>query len=925
MHQRQWEKIIFALLCLILLFAGVGILMVQWGMVQPSALFISTGLESVEVLLGNFFSGTGRLGQYTQNYLLFDRFVAGDIQLYPILNQWLGIFSWLLVLILATLLTLLKRNAFLLGAGLLVLLLTISGVNSLNIGGVGTNYGLVICLVTVLLPAALIHLFFENTSLGWRILIVMGAGLTGLGLLIYLARAPYPTVLFSENIFLMTMSMAAGFLIYTGQSMISGLYLILARLNQGVGIKIGWHFALLGTAYLALMGLMLLDITGSLNGWPLPPLELMLVLTGLVGYFDIHHKIRNSKQPYSFSWVGNLFYLTGFAICLLVVFKARLAFNTPMLDFVRHFFIYSQLGFGLLFFLYIWVNFSGIINSGTAIEKIVYKPPFFPYFHMRLGAVLSLLIFIVYADGIVAVQFSTSSTQLSADYYLAANRPVEATVLYENAFERYRRNQKALYASAQLYLDQNQPTLALNTLMRSFEENPQVRDIILLSELLEKRDRINEAIYYLEEGLKYYPSNAYLANNLGLIYHQMKRPDDALEVLGRMNGQTASQRLNRLGIKIMHGKGLEEGDEEAATLKEMVNLTAHANVMGKKTAIELPVDSISQVQDPVNRAMLRNHFTAMETGVAAGRFLEMVDTLLNDQNLLLSHEESVRESGLVLAYRAGRINELLRRLNGMAFRFKRNAGYYHAFAGYVFAREGDFKKAAASWNQAAFSGFARFTPAHLPYLYFGGMQDQALFVSGTQGVDFPEWMRFDDGQQLIGNDTVKFYQILADLPEMLGKELMPALNELESESHRAFLAKEMILKKGHWFEPEQLDALLDLASAQEFLVVDSDYLSAYVRQVKGLETTNGAQWSADPHNAYLTPMVLAAANDLADDEKRYALLQEASQFNKDPLLWIELVRYSRIIGMDQYASSNLAMMAEWIAPEDLLELQLENF
>ncbi|MFO7825238.1 MAG: hypothetical protein R6V72_14965 [Cyclobacterium sp.] len=926
MFQQIWRKTILIIVLIVLLLSGLGILMLELGGKTGPALAIVSGLEALTIPLDEFFTGTDYIGLNTQNFLLFDRFVAGEMQHYPGLTQWLGMIAWLMLLVYVCLITLLRRYAFLLAAGLLVFMLTISGVNSLNIGGVGTNYGLLICLVFLLVPAALIHLFFENLSLGLRTLLVFGSGIAGLVVLIYFANAPYPTLLFSENISLMAMAMAAGFLVYIGQSMVSGLYILLARLNRGVGIKIAWHFAILGTGYLMLLGLMLLDITGSLDGWPLPPFELLLPIVGLVGFLDVHYKIRSLPQPFAFPWVGKLFYLTGFAVCMLVIFKGKVSMNTPMLDFLHHIFVYSQLGFGLLFFLYIWVNFSSILNSGTAIERIVYKPPFFPYFHMRLGGVLSLLIFLVYADGIVAVQFSTSSTQLSADYYLASRRPVEAIVLYENAFERYRKNDKALYATAHLYLDQNQPTLALNTLVKSFEGNPQVPDILMLSALLEKRERVNEAIYYLEEGLKYFPSNPYLSNNLALIYHQMNRPDEALRVLEKMEGKSLTKELNLLGVKILHGKTMEDNDFDVSTLKERINLLAYINATGEEPPFGLPADSISHGHDPVNRAMLRNQLTSLQEGDNAAPYFQILDTLLNRPNLPLNEEENIRESGLVLEFRSGRVNELLRKLNGMAFRFNKNAGYYHAFAGWIFSREGDFKKAAIEWKQAALKGFTQFTPAHLPYLFFGGMEEEALFVSGTQGVDFPNWMRFDSDRQLVSNDTVKFYQILSKLPEMLGKELLPAMETLEGASNRAFLARELLLKKGHWFSDKELDALYALTQSQGIFRQESSFLSAYVDRIKGLSDAMGKSGrSSVAENAYFTPMVLAEIEKETDNEERYRLLQEASQFNRDPLLWIELVKYCRIIGLDQYASSNLALMAEWIGPEDLTELQLEYF
>src|SRR5690606_16408307 len=56
-------------------------------------------------------------------------------------------------------------------------------------------------------------------------------------------------------------------------------------------------------------------------------------------------------------------------------------------------------------------------------------------------------------------------------------------------------------------------------------------------------------------------------------------------------------------------------------------------------------------------------------------------------------------------------------------------------------------------------------------------------------------------------------------------------------------------------------------------------------------------------NAYWTPLVLMAMEQAKDNLEKYNILLEASDFNKDPLLWINLVKYSRLIGVDSYASS----------------------
>ncbi|MBI0401752.1 tetratricopeptide repeat protein [Cyclobacterium marinum] len=920
MRRTVWQNAFFFMFSAVLISAGLGILWVN----TLDTIDLVTYSEKINVPLESFQTISGMLEFEVQNFLLLDKFNPLPPQAFPKLTQVMGIGIWLLLLFFIVLLTLLKRQVFLIGAGFLILLLSISGVNSLNIGGIGTNYALAICLGFLLVPASVIHLFFNDViNLGLRLVLIIGLGLLGLAVLIYFSQAVSPTYLFSENIFLMALVMAAAFILYIGHSFVSGAYLILAKLNRDVGIKIGWHYAVISSLYLALVALFFLEVTGDWNKLYLPSFQFLLVLVGIVGYFDSYYKTKYFPQTYNEGWVGKAFYLGGFAVCLLVLFKAEISGNTPMFDFLHHVFAYSQLGFSVMFVLYIWVNFSAIINSGNAIEKIMYNPPFFPYFHMRLGGAIAFLILMVYAAGIIGIQFSTSSTHLSADYYYTTKRPIEASVLYENAFDRYRANDHALYALSNIYLDQNQPTLALKTLERSFEHNPQVKDILLLSRLLEKRSRTNEAVYCLEEGLKHYPGNPYLANNLALVYHGMNLPQKALTTLDRMDGFEEVGIQNRIGIKVTQGLPLEKNEEFVLSLKNTINLLAAKNSGYGLDGIDLD-QAYKEADNPLlRRSMIRNYLTRSERGFNDSFFQAELDSMLGQEISSLGVEQNLKESDLILKFKSGRINTLLTYLNGMAFRFSQDAGYYHAFAGWLLSDLGDFEKAAIEWKQAALKGYIKFTSAHLPFLYFGGMEEEAVFISGTQNVAFPKWMRFDTSGQLVSNDTVNLYKEMAKVATMQGKDLLPAVESLENEVNKGVLAKEIIKRKSHWLEEDEINTLLSYTEAYERSTGQHFLLKEYLQEIKGLTEESKNLSIREGFNPYLTPLVLASLGKVEGNEKRYELLQEACQFNKDPLLWITLVKYCRIIGLDQYASANLKLMGEWIDEDDLTELQLK--
>ncbi len=921
------KKIILLIPLLIIVGSIIGVTVLSF--LNSPNLPIATYVESekFDVPLENISTGTGEILLETQNHLLWSWFESLPPESYPAVSQLIGLLMWFLLMVFVVLITTLNRYAFLIGAGTLILLLSFSGVNALNIGGINTNYGLMICLFGLVLPAGVIHIFFDHWGFSKRLLTVFVSGIACFFALIYFSTSISPTLLFSENFSLLAMIITAGFSVYIGHAFISTLFTGLVALNQNIGIKISWHFSIFSTVYLVWIGLNFLVITGSISSIPLIPYQFLFILVGCLGYFEVNRKMQYISQPYDSPWTGRGLYLAGFGISLLVMFKADLTVNTPMADFMEHIFIYSQLGFGLLFYLYLMINFSPIINSGKAINQIMYKPPYFPYFHMRLGGLLTMLILLVYADGIIAIQFSTASTQTSADYYYSTSRPVEAGVLYDNAFERYRRNKKALNASAHLSLEQNQPTLALNTLTRSFNENPNPADILLLTGILKRSNKINDAIFYMEEGLKYFPNHSIMMNNLALFYHKINRADESMQYLEKMDSHQTAQLVNLTAIKTRYniGQGVEEGAPD--DLMARINRMAHLNRTGEKADFTLATDTIKNPDYPINRAMIRNQWTNAIDPLNTDQQFIVLDSLLANELMSLSNEEDIRESGLVLRYRAGHVNELLKQLNGMAFKFNRNAGYYHGFAAAVLTEQIDFKNAAIEWKQALEKGFSKFTPAHLPLLYFGGMENEAIFISGTYGVPFPSWMRFEENAKLVESDTIKYYRNLARLPEMLGSELFPALEEIQTPELCTDFVKALIFKKGHWLDDGELEYLKTLVPASDSGSLLKNYIEALKNKnlFDDLGVSNyggGDGWYR--RNAFLAPLILMGLDRLNSDEDRYSLLQEACQFNKDPLLWINLVKYSRIIGLDQYASSSLAMMSDWIGSEELIELQIEH-
>lgn len=868
----------------------------------------------------------------SENYLLFQNFKSLPPQVFPAFTLVFGTVIWFLLSLGIGLVSLFNRMQFILSMIFIIFLLTLTGVNGLHIGGLNTNLPTIILMTGFVLPAVLIHTFYSHWSASKRSAIIIPIAFLTMPLLVYLGGAVSGEVLVAEHMSMVGLVVSALFMMYNGHTVISSIYVFLAKLNKGVGLKISWHISIIFFIYLLFCIFLLLKITGNfLPDIPTPPVLILLILTGILGYFETGRKIQQISQPYFRPFIGKAIYLIGFSLTVWVYWKAEFSINRPMVDFMDHFFVYSQIAFSLLFYAYLFANFSGLMNKGAQVEKILFKPRFFAYYHMRIGALLAILSLVVYADGIIAVQFGTASTNVSADYYYATQRLREASILYENSWERYRRNEKALNAVAHISISQNQPTAAINTLVRGFENAPTVNDILLLSSALQMADKHPEALAVLEKGLSYYPENPYLVNNLALLFSQQNRGEEAYRLLNQIQDQKEVARANKIGLQAKHLVHYEEaishGDDPVARINQLALL----NIKGDTADFVFNIEEINDGSSIINRAVLRNQWSNLVEGDFREE-ISFIDTLLTEE-LAPSEVEQLRETRVIRSYQQDYINESLKYINGLAFQFPNSAGFYHAMAANILIGQLDFEKAAIELDQAEVKGFRNVQTKHLPILYFGGKEARTLEIAEKYQVPFPDWMEFDSGGDLVPNDTTIFFSHLAMLHMGVKKDFLAGLNEIQGQGFKSYFAYQILLRKSHWLGEEERDFIKKeaLKSSKISLLIDDLEEMIPVWGSKGADQITSMDTTLLPfrhlsasRNAYWTPMVFYAVDQSTDNLEKYNLLLEASDFNKDPLLWINLVKYSRIIGLDSYASGILGEMSQWVDPQTLEELQLQN-
>jgi hypothetical protein len=805
-----------------------------------------------------------------------------------------------------------KKFPFL-GAGVgWILLLTFCNVNGLNIGGLSANLPLLILLLATLVPTLSFHIWGSLAPFWMR---WMGIGLpvaSAIFTLIQLSPIPNPALYLAEQSLVLALGMSLAWIFWQGHGILSGLLVLISKTNKGLATNITWQFAGLSFLYLLLLFFMLLELKGEAN-LPFPtfsPLFLLFPL-GLLGWGSIKEKLSQSENLAAQPATLQLLYTLGFTIALWTVWKLTVAFNQPGEELFKHLLVYSQLGFSLFFLIYTGINFFPVMRQGRAVHDILFKPYILPYYHLRIGGLITLLVVTTYLEAVIATQANSMTTNILGDYFYQTEQKLSASILYENSWDRYRYNPKAKTLAAQLLFDLKQPTLAKEQLEESFAEAPQVDNILLLCERLQRENKLFEAVYYLEDGLKRFPSNPYLTQNLALLYTLVQRQEEALLLLKDSPKDSPSAASNWLALQVKFGL-TPEFTSSPNDLVGLINQVAAR----RKSGVPIPAEKLTQLEALLQKetspmliqAGYRNLLSS-PNGEDPSSDLALMDSLAK-QEAFLDYSMQLQETAVLRSLGAGRISDAVKNLNGLAFRNPGDAAYYLNLTGLIQAQQLDFEKAAKDFAFSKAKGFNAQKEIHFAALAWAA---DSVAQPTAEGRESP--------QELLA--------VWGNFNEQLPQVLFSQWKTLPAGQLKTSLASKLLSHKGHDLSADQLKDLGAVLSGNVDREAD---LIAFLSQPDWSNPNalrSFTQFLGVPEvlnaNPYFTPLILSAAAQAKDPLAAYELLNSASEFNKDPLLWIKKIQAARALGLDNYAIEAQEELSQWLSQEEIEKLLGANY
>lgn len=892
------------------LFLGVGAILAGYGIYGTTNsspnLLAGAFVDRLPVPFSTLDIGTFQIPIQVDHFIVFQNY---QVVPYPMGTTESLIFGGFILFLSVTVLATLsqfKKFPFL-GAGIgWILVLTLANLNGLNIGGASSNLPLLLLLTATLLPTIYFHIWGNQLAfwIRWTVLALTTGGTVTL--LILLSPIIQPSLYLAEQSLIIGLGLSIAWIFWQGHAVLSGLLVLVSKANAGVRAKTSIQFSGIAFLYLGILFYLLLHLKGEVS-LPFEGFSILYLVfpLGHIGWYSSQEKLAQRDNLASSKPILQTLYLLGFIGALWTIWKLTSSQNQAGEELIKHLLLYSQIGFSLFFFIYVAINFFPLMNQGKAVHAVIFKPFVLPYYHLRIGGTIAFLVITTYLEATIAFQASSLTNNILGDYYYQTNQKLEASILYENSWDRYRYNPKAKNLTAQLLFELNQPSLAKEHLEESFDLAPQVDNILLLAERLQRENKPLEAVFYLENGLKFFPGNPYLSQNLALLYTLLKKEKEAVALLATLPKDNPLAAANWLALQVKLGNKVDP-PSQPDDLIVSINWVAAA----RKNGLELEADILAGLKSKLEQEKSPLLIQAGYRNLLATQNLEdpstdiaFLDSLAKREDFL-EYSMQVQETAILRSLGAGRINEAVKNLNGLAFRNPGDAAYYLNLSGLILAQQLDFEKAAKDFAFSAEKGFQAQLPIH---------------------ETIRNWVKIESGDgEGIRKENSLFspeFAFLGTFNQSHPKRLFTDWKNIPSAEFKLEIALKLLSHKAHGFSTLQLQELGEFlkgkvdreADLTAFLAqpdwTNPNSLKAFARFIGSSEELTA--------NPYFCPLIWSAAMQTQDKLQAYELLQTASEFTKDPLIWAKKIKAAQELGLDSYASQAREEMKAWMSEEEI--------
>ena len=307
---------------------------------------------------------------------------------------------------------------------------------------------------------------------------------------------------------------------------------------------------------------------------------LILVCSFVVGIFGFKEREVLYDNLFPFKQTGAVLYLGLAIITFTAIGYAALTANDPMVESFEDVIIFSHMGFGIIFFIYILANFFEPLHQNFKVFKVVYQPRRMPYFTYRLAGVVVVLAFFFQSGKISYEQAKAGKFNLIGDYYNYTGDPEIAIEFYNEGSIFGNFNHRSNYSLASIYRDQEELGDEQYFLKQSVRKNPTPYAYINLANSFYRNGKFFDALFVLREALEKYPGHGAIRNGLGLIFSKTDILDSAVFYFQTASkSKLAAQEAQANFYGLLAEKDLADQDDDLVNWFEEAGINGKTNLL----------------------------------------------------------------------------------------------------------------------------------------------------------------------------------------------------------------------------------------------------------------------------------------------------------------------------------------------------------
>ena len=604
-------------------------------------------LNELPIVFHTFSDGLLDYAVKGKAYAVSEQFIAGAMQVHPGMATALLLGIGIAFVLLMSAVTRFDRLRYLISMAILILSLAFFRWDMLEIPGLEGNY--LFLLLTFAFGS--VSYYFHAFRSDYPIPVRLGAfGLLTLMVAIglgTLSPVSFPALVLVSYGMPVLLALSTGFIFFIAPEIIASLvWLTSVSRSEGTNAR-GSQRRLLGinnflfVSFLYALNLVLIWLKNTKAiDWDILVISpfFLYILSVTLGVWGFRRLIQQ-QEAFSFRDSGAYLY-TGFALLTtLTIAYVFATANDPLVELFEDIIVYSHLVMGLVFVVYVLLNFWPVYQQNLPVYRILYKPKRLELSLFRIVGIIGVVALLSISGFFTIRQGIAGYYNGLGDYYRASGESLSATAYYQLALEREFQNHKTNYALASLALSQSNQPAAAFYFQQALLKQPNPEDYAGLSQTYLQTNSFFEAIKALQQGIRAFPKSGELRNNLGYLYARTSVADSAYYYFTTATQYAAQTEVPESNLLAFYARNpaLLQAD---STLANKVTRSSYTSYQANALALRLLTQtSPSHPEQP-------DWFSteSAKTGLSVGRFASLYNYTLANQRADSTLTKALRQA-----------------------------------------------------------------------------------------------------------------------------------------------------------------------------------------------------------------------------------------------------------------------------------------